>query len=86
MERVCPPKLCPMDAPFVRNNGPAAIMSRFLSCLLDTSLAHAIGFIQTQVLGPETGWSKWKKDLPQGISTPAAFYCGSKCTQLQEPI
>ena len=51
-----PPMLHPMDAPFVRNTGPAAILSCFPSRLLDTSLAHAIGFIQTLVLGPEIPW------------------------------
>ena len=54
-QRVCPPRLGPMDAPFVRNTGPAAILSRFPSLLIDPALAHAIRIVQTRVYGPETG-------------------------------
>ena len=48
-----------MDASFDGYSDPTAIMSHFPNSLIDPTYANVTTFIQTLVLGPAMGWSKW---------------------------
>ena len=49
------------DAPFDGYSDLAAILSHIPSPLLNQAFVHVTGFMQTRWLGPERGWSIWKR-------------------------
>ena len=55
-----PCQLRPMDATFVRNTDPTAILSRFPSPLLNRAVVYLTRFAGSQVLGPEIDWRTWR--------------------------
>ena len=57
-----PSKCRPTDASFDGYSGPTAIISQYVSPLLNPTCVHVNRFARTRLLGPETGWSNGQEE------------------------